>query len=66
MKEPVEGSVFFASNLLNIANYSDKSHMCLFAAAAHWIRLPSPQRGRGVGGEGESDGVDQHSEPSAG
>ena len=33
--------------LLNIANQSDKSRVCLFAVVAGWIRLPSPQRGRG-------------------
>ncbi len=38
--------------------------MCLFAATAGWIRLPLPQRGRGVGGD--SDRVDQHAEPSTG
>ncbi|MCI0722645.1 MAG: hypothetical protein L0338_27280 [Acidobacteria bacterium] len=40
------------SDLLNIANYSDKSRMCLFAAAAGWIRLPRPNAGEGLGVRG--------------
>ena len=31
--------------LLNIANYSDNSRVCLFGAVAGWIRLLSSQAG---------------------